>query len=232
VSLKERSFNVFVASREHFIDMLNLNHIVADVESLRFLGNAQISIMNNTMKREGKNSDAELIIRSSKLVRGPLLARRKEIAKEFVRVGLSTYNIEDKFEVSDLTNRIEDLTKVRLDHAVIISNLEIFSTLGSVAHISDLTYKITETICIPKFEELTDPIWKKFELFVNSRYRDFDTYIDYKIKKVFNSILKTIAIQIVNEEDYIIDNLPFNNFKNLIEQETKDINLKWENKLC
>ena len=47
--------------------------------------------------------DTELIVRLSRLVKGPFLERRREITKDVVKAGLSHYDINDEFFLHDLS---------------------------------------------------------------------------------------------------------------------------------
>jgi hypothetical protein len=174
--------------------------------------------------------DAELIVRLSRLVKGPFLERRKEITKDFVRAGLSLYDINSEFILNDLSFRIQDTTNVRLEDEAIIYHLEKFSQDGYIVHISNMKYKMLEKVDIPKFEDLTQGVWEEFKRFLGIRYHEFDPYIDARLRNVFDSLLMRFAINIVKSQKTVIDSLPIDDFRSIVEQEAHENKITWKNK--
>ena len=135
--------------------------------------------------------DSELIVRLSRLTKGPLLERRNDINKDFVKAGLSQYNRNDSFDLKSLNDKIKIIANVHLEEEVVISILEGLSHEGFVNHISDLEYIISKKIDIPQFEDLTHDVWNEFKGFLKNEYDDYDPYIDaiedsYKPATSFN----------------------------------------------
>ena len=174
--------------------------------------------------------DSELIVRLSRLTKGPLLERRNEINKDFVKAGLSQYNPNDSFSLKSLKDGIKTIANVNLEDEVVISILEDLSHEGSVNHISDLEYIINKKIDIPQFEDLTHDVWNEFEGFLKKEYADYDPYIDAIVKDVFNSVLLILSVNIVQSQRTQIDSLPIENLRAIIEEEAHEENIKWRNK--
>ncbi len=174
--------------------------------------------------------DSELIVRLSRLTNGPLLERRNEINRDFVKAGLSQYNVNDSFSLKSLSDGIKKLASVHIEEEVVIAILEDLSQNGFVNHISDLDYIINKKIEIPQFEDLTYDVWKEFEKFLKMRHADYDPYIDSVVKDVFNSVLLKLSVNIVQSQKTQIDSLPIENFRAIIEEEVHGENINWENK--
>lgn len=186
-----------------------------------------------TTKNPGKEVtklDVQLLVRISKLSKGSLLERRRGISKDFVLAGLSNYNINDQFNPRELKDKIKYIANVDIDEEVIVSNLEDLSKDEFVNHISKMTYVLNKTVDIPKFEDMTKPVWNEFISFLIDKYNEFDTFIDSEIETIFNSILMKISVQIVLSQKTLIESLPFQNFRSIIEKEIQNSGIAWRNK--
>lgn len=174
--------------------------------------------------------DASILVRLSPLTTGPILMRRREISRAFTRAGLSTYNDNDTFNLKDLSLKITSLASINLDNDVLISILEDFCNEGAIEHVSELKYNIKQKIKIPSFDELIQPVWDEFAEFLRTRYSSFDHKMDYDARLVFNSILLSMSMNIVQSQKTQFESLPINDFRGIIESEAKK--LKWKTKFA
>lgn len=93
---------------------------------------------------------------------------------------------------------------------------------------SELTYVIKDEIKIQGFNELIQPVWNEFAEFLGSRYSDFSKKMDYDVRLIFNSILLSISMNIVQSQTTQIESLPIDDFRAIIESEAND--LRWKSK--
>jgi hypothetical protein len=165
------------------------------------------------------NLDRDVLIRLTALTKGPIQERRKQINKEFVKAALSEYNEHDIFDLETLSFKVKHLAKVVIPKEVIISILEELNIKKYIEHISEFQYRITKKFETPEFQMLTQPVWDEFLEFLKTRYKEYDPFIDENIKLVFNSILCTISLRILQSQDNQLDSLPINDFKEAINEE-------------
>lgn len=111
---------------------------------------------------------------------------------------------------------------MHLEEEAIVYHLEKFSQEGYTIHISNLTYKILRKVDIPKFEDLTTNVWLEFVQFLKIRNSEFDPYIDAELRIVFDSLLMKFAINIVKSQKTVIDSLPMDDFRSIVEQEAHE----------
>ena len=174
--------------------------------------------------------NSELIVRLSRLTKGPILERRKEISKDFVNAGIAQYNLNDSFNIQGLKGKIKSIANVNIEDAAVISALEDLSHEGFVNHVSDLDYTINKKIDIPQFKDLIQDVWTEFIEFLKSRYTDYDPYIDATVKDVFSSILLVLSVNMVQSQNTKIDSLPIEDFKGIVEEEASEGDISWKSK--
>ncbi len=108
-----------------------------------------------TIKYEDESPNADILVRLSVLLKGPLLERRKEIRKSFVLASLSAFKAEAEFEIKDLSKSIKNITKCEIENELIIAILNQLESEAIIQHIGGLKYKLNQKITLPDFGDLT-----------------------------------------------------------------------------
>jgi adenylate kinase family enzyme len=174
-----------------------------------------------TIKYEEESPNADILIRLSVLLKGPLLERRKEIRKSFVLASLSTFKAESEFEIKDLSKSIKNITKCEIENEILIDILNQLESEAIIQHIDGLKYKLNQKIALPDFGDLTKSVWEEFVIYLKEQYKDYDPYIDRGAKEIFDLTLLKFLRRITISSNYLvnqIESLPIDNFKLVIEE--------------
>lgn len=166
------------------------------------------------------NNDYELIIRTIPLTKDVLVEKRRNIRKSIILAGLSKFKEKTRFTVDDLINKIKNITKCTINHAIIIRTLNELEKDGTIKHIGQLEYALEKDIEIPSFQEKTERVWKDFLQYLGEKYPDYDGYIDRDVRELFDDILLKLLLKFKISSDLLdkqIESLPYESFKKEIE---------------
>lgn len=163
----------------------------------------------------------ELLIRLSAIVTGDINKIRIEIRKSLIILGLSKYEVNSVFNSKQLSKKIFQITKVRLNDNQIIQILEELVSIGKIEHLSKFEYKIISKFEIPEFDQLSQPVWNEFIVLLKSKGVPFDLQLDKNTRRVFNAILLRILTRFTIEKplDRQLDELPLADFQKVIAYE-------------
>ena len=149
------------------------------------------------------------------------IVSRREVGKSLILYGLSYFPLDSVFDVSQLAIRIKSITKGTIDDEFIVSILSDLESEGIVTHSDGLKYRLKKNIDVPDFSESISPAWEEFSSFLAQEYSDYDPYIDREAKNIFEWSILKLFIKFLSASGPSLENqldlLPFENFKNIID---------------
>ncbi|MDG6249534.1 hypothetical protein [Methanocalculus sp.] len=163
--------------------------------------------------------DKDILIKLSKLTKGKILDRRRDIRKNIILTTLGQFKINDTFKFQDLTEKIYYLIRCKFEKELVLPILATFEEEGLIEHIGELTYRIIDNIEIPDISESISPVWNEFlqEYIINKKIQ-YDRYIHKNAQKAFNEIILKIISQFTLSEPFEsqVESIPIDNIQLLV----------------
>jgi predicted nucleic acid-binding protein len=167
----------------------------------------------------------EILIRSIALTRGKILQRRGEIRKNLVISALDLIDLDTEFKINDLERTIETISGLKITPEEIISIIDYLTEEHIVEHVDGSSYFLKRKSELPKFEELSQPVWEEFSSILVQKSTIYDPHIHKNARTIFDAILMKILTRYAISQplDNQIDNIPIENIKNFIQKEISKI---------
>jgi len=166
-------------------------------------------------------NNREILIRSIALTRGKIRQRRDEIRKNLVISALESIELDIEFQVNELEKIIEKISGLKISSEEVISILENLKNNQIIEHIGGSSYILRKKMELPKFEDLSQPVWEEFSLILVKKCPIYDPHIHKSARFVFDAILMKILTRYAASQplENQIDNIPIENIKELIQRE-------------
>jgi hypothetical protein len=168
--------------------------------------------------------DPEMVVKLAALTRGKILEMRKEIPKSLILAALDNYEEGSKISLEEVSKSIQNITKCTISNSEIISNFNELEIDNVIEHLGHLKYRLKIKPNLSDFETLTQSVWKEFEIYVISRYSEYDPGIHTNTKKVFDSLLLKILVRFATSKplENQVDRISLDNFDSIVNQEVKE----------
>lgn len=164
--------------------------------------------------------DKGILIKLSKLTKGKILDRRRDIRKNILLTTLGQYNINEIFCVQDLSIKIYSLTKCIFENELILTILSSFEDEGLVENIGELTYRIIGKIDIPDIIESINPVWNEFlQEYILNKKINYDPHLHKNAQNAFNEIILRIISRFTISEPFEnqVESMAIDDIQTLVE---------------
>ncbi len=178
-----------------------------------------------SINEQSYSIDSELLVRLSAITKGELLERRKDIRRSLVLAALDNYNINEIVNSEELTIQIKQITKCKLIPEDIITVLNELENNGTIEHLGQLKYKLKIKPSIPNFEQIVQPVWNEFQVFLKDFISEYDPELHNNAERIFESLLMKILTRFSVSEllENQLDTVPIENFEYIISKEVDTV---------
>jgi len=167
----------------------------------------------------------EILIRSIALTSGKIRQRREEIRKNLIISALELVDLDSEFKINELEKTIEKISGLKISTEEIVSIIGNLTDEKIVEHVDGSSYFLRKKIELPKFDELSQPVWEEFSSILAQKCTIYDSHIHKNARPIFDAILLKILTRYAMSQplENQIDNIPIENIKNLIQREISKI---------
>ena len=163
--------------------------------------------------------NSELLVRLIPITKKEIVEIRKELHLSFVKAALVHFSKNTIFSIRDISNKIENIARCKMEDPLIISILDILHEEKIVEHIEGNKYQIVSEIDLPDFNDITNTTWEEFLTFLKKEKIEYDSFLDKELRNLFDSVVLKFLTKFIISSDPLekkIDNLPLDDFKSLI----------------